>query len=143
MQMAATALLCTVPQRQETTAAGEPEAGGRQLPAAAAAAAHAAPQVPGAAPAARGIAAYLLTAPRLIEDVPAGVRAQLTSLRAFHALLPALGELRGVAGNCASADPGSPWSGDGLVWSDYLWALVNLTQLVSGVLVTKKLEVRC
>ncbi|KAK9903317.1 hypothetical protein WJX75_002686 [Coccomyxa subellipsoidea] len=53
---------------------------------------------------------------------------------------------------CATGRPGqssisaasdaaiSPWPGEGLVWSDYMWALVNLTQLVSGVLVTKKLE---
>lgn len=193
MQMAATALLCTLPKGQDSAAA----AAAAQPPVTAS---HAAPLLPGASPAVRSIAAYLLTAPRLVEAVPAGVRAQLTSLTTFLDLLPALGELAGAGFCCATGRSGqssftaasdaairqaisacalsslasclacwavrgssplllqedeekvqvsrdvwcdcSPWPGEGLVWSNYLWALVNLTQLVSGVLVTKKLEVR-
>lgn len=99
MQMAATALLCTLPKGQDSAAA----AAAAQPPVTAS---HAAPLLPGASPAARNIAAYLLTAPRLVEAVPAGVRAQLTSLPTFLALLPALGELAGASPCCATGRPG-------------------------------------
>ena len=109
IQMATAALLHTLPQGQDSAAAGQPEAAGRKLPEGgaaaerpsvigAAAAPHARPKLPGTPAAALSIAAYLLTTPRLIEGTPPAVRMQLTSLTAFPAVLAALGELLSMPG---------------------------------------------
>ncbi|CAL8465528.1 g5064 [Coccomyxa elongata] len=162
VQMATAALLRTLPQGQDSAAAGKPEAArSRKLPEAStsAAAPHARPELPGAPAAALNIAAYLLTTPRLLDGMPAVVRVQLTSLMALPAIMSALGELSSTPGKPESGGAGagedcswapdasryagatiSSWPGDCLDWGDYLWALANLTGLVSGELVTKRLE---
>ena len=109
IQMATAALLHTLPQGQDSAAAGQPETAGGKLPedgaaagrqsgAGAAAAPHARPKLPGAPAAALNIAAYLLTTPLLIEGTPPAVRMQLTSLTAFPAVLAALGVLSSMPG---------------------------------------------
>jgi len=98
-QMAARALLHTLPDgRSSRAAAQEPGEAAQGTPRDARAAAELGwPRLPGSSPGARNIAAYLLTAPRLLDHAPGGVRTQLTSLTAFSSLLPALAELAGVS----------------------------------------------
>lgn len=109
IQMATAALLRTLPQGQDSAAAGQPEAAGRKLPEAGVVAERlsARPKLPGAPAAALNIAAYLLTTPWLLAGTPAAVRVQLTSLTAFPAIILALGELSSTPGTAQRGGAGA------------------------------------